>query len=219
MAKTDFEMGMKVHEHLKKLGLENPMIWDEIACADRRTSMEDGMVKVCKHLGLNPEDPSTCGTPHRLSKMYLDEICWGLDYAQFPHAMTTPNEGNKNEIVLVRDIEVKSLCEHHFMPVVGHAHVAYIPNEKLLGLSKFNRIVDFFSRRPQLQERLGSQILETLKYVLDSDDVAVVIKADHMCVTFRGIQDHSSNTITSHMSGRFFDIPAARAELMSLLSL
>lgn len=217
MAKVDSKLGFEVHEHLKAKGLENPIVWDNVHAEGREDNIGETMGHFCQHLGLSSEDPSTCGTPHRLAKMYVNEICWGLDYNKFPHAMTTPNEGNKDEIILVRKIEVRSLCEHHFMPVVGHAHVAYIPDQKLLGLSKFNRIVDFFARRPQLQERLGSQVLEALKYILGTEDVAVIIRADHMCVTFRGIQDQSSDTTTSHMSGRFLTQPAARAELMALI--
>lgn len=217
MAKVNAKLGFQVHEHLKKQGVENPCDWDRIHDDDRKDDIEKVMGEFCGRLGLSSTDPSTVGTPHRLAKMYVDEICWGLDYYLFPHAMTTPNEGNKDEIVLVRKIKVYSLCEHHLMPVIGEAHVAYLPNEKLLGLSKFNRIVDFFSRRPQLQERLGSQVLEALKFILDTEDVAVVIKARHLCVAFRGIQDHQSDTVTSHMSGKFFTEQSARAELMSLI--
>ena len=215
MAKTDIELGMQVHEHLKELGIENPIAFHKAASANQPL-MENAMDDFCTELGLDLKHPSTCGTPHRLAKMYKNEICWGLDYSRFPHCMKTPLEGQR-DIVLVKNIEVKSLCEHHFMPVLGVAHVAYIPNEHNLGLSKLNRIVEFFGRRPQLQERLGAQIAAALQLILDTEDVAVIVDAEHLCVKFRGIQDHSSSTTSSHMRGKFLDNTAARAELLQLI--
>jgi GTP cyclohydrolase I len=121
-----------------------------------------------------------------------------------------------DEMVLERNVQVYSLCEHHFLPVVGGAFVAYIPNEKVIGLSKLNRIVDFFSRRPQIQERLTAQIQETLKFLLETDNVAVVIQAEHMCVKLRGVEDACSDTTTSKLSGTFKTNPTTRAEFFSL---
>lgn len=215
MAKTDYELGKQVHEHLMNMGIENPIAFAKVQ-EDNQSMMEKAMQGFCTDLGMDLEHPSTEGTPHRLAKMYKNEICWGLDYARFPHCMKTPVEGAR-DIVLVKDIVVKSLCEHHFMPVLGVAHVAYIPNEHNLGLSKLNRVVEFFSRRPQLQERLGAQVAAALQHILNTEDVAVIIDAEHLCVKFRGIQDHSSSTTTSHMRGKFMQNTAARAELLQLI--
>jgi GTP cyclohydrolase I len=175
------------------------------------------MEGLCINLGMDLEDPSVEGTPRRLAKMYFNELCFGLHYENFPKCLITPNGGKFDEVILVRDITLKSLCEHHFMPVLGKAHIAYIPKDHILGLSKFNRIVDFFSRRPHLQERLGQQISEALKMILQTDDVAVIIDAEHFCVKFRGIQDECSSTVTSVMSGRFRTDSALRAETLSLV--
>lgn len=216
MAKTDAKLGQRIHEHLKTLGIENPIDFANVKDFGV-TSLEAVMSNVCKQIGLSATDPSTEGTPHRLAKMYKKELCWGLDYENFPACLITPNEGHVDGILCERNIAVKSLCEHHFMPVIGVAHIAYIPKDKLLGLSKFNRIVEFFSRRPQLQERLGEQILATLKLLLETEDVAVIVDAEHLCVKFRGIEDCGSSTITSLMSGKFRTEASARLELLSLI--
>lgn len=218
MAKVDPEMGKRIHQMLVARNLENPIMWDRVKEDNAQKEMEAGFAQVCKHLGLDPTHPSTEGTPHRLAKMYKKEICFGLDYDQFPHAMVTENDSKFQSIMCERNITVKSLCEHHFMPVLGIAHVAYIPDQKLIGLSKFNRVVNFFARRPQLQERLGQQILAVLQELAGTDDVAVIIKAEHFCVKFRGIEDESSDTVTSLMGGRFFTDALARQELMSMIN-
>lgn len=166
-------------------------------------------------LGLNLQDDSLCDTPTRVAHMYLEEIFYGLDYNNFPKITTVTNHMKYDEIIAVK-CKVRSCCEHHLVPFTGTAHVAYIPNSHVLGLSKFNRIVDFFSRRPQIQERLTEQISASLRYILGTEDVAVVIDAEHMCVQLRGIQDESSNTITSKLCGRFRTVPEARAEFLAL---
>lgn len=218
MASCEPTLGQSIHEMLVSRGLENPIDFNAVH-AYSPLSLTKSFDNVCEQLGLSAIDPSTTGTPARLAKMYKNEICWGLNYNLFPSCLTTPNDMNCQEIILVRNIEVKSLCEHHFMPVIGRAHIAYIPGDKLLGLSKFNRIVEFFSRRPQLQERLCEQIAATLSYILDSLDVAVIIEAEHFCVKFRGIQDDCSDTVTSRMLGKFFTESSARSELLSLIAL
>lgn len=218
MASQDPILGKEIHEKLKKLGIENPIHFEQFQKTDKRDLSRE-LRSFCNHLGLDLKHPSTEDTPCRVGKMYKEEICWGLDYNKFPKAMTVDNEGDKDEIVLIRNIEVKSLCEHHFMPIIGKAHVAYIPNNKLLGLSKFNRIVEFFSRRPQLQERLSEQIAHALAHILETDDIAVIIEADHLCVKFRGVEDFCSDTVSSKMMGRFKTVKEARQELLSLISM
>lgn len=171
-------------------------------------------------LGLNPSDPNLSGTPRRLAKMYCEELLKGLDYNNFPDCTTFPNpEGGYDEIILVRDIEVQSLCAHHFVPIIGRAHIGYIPSNDLLGLSKFNRVVEFFSRRPQLQERLTKQVQVTLSHILGTPNVGIVIEADHLCVRYRGVQDPCSDTVTSAMSGVFRERPEARSELLALINM
>lgn len=220
MAKSNYDLGQEVHKMLLGKGLENPIDWDIVTAnfgEGGLTALKYGAETLCYNLGLSTEDPSTVGTPLRLAKMYRNELCWGLDYGNFPDTMLTPTQGHLDEMVLVRDIEVKSLCEHHFMPVLGRAHVAYIANGSCLGLSKFNRIVEFFSRRPQLQERLCQQIQHTLMHVLNTEDVAVIIDAEHFCVKFRGVEDSCSSTVTSCMGGRFRNQPEVRMELLALI--
>jgi GTP cyclohydrolase I len=220
MADNNHKLGLEIHEHLKRLGLETPMRpeHEEEKLIARKFLAQDAFSSILLGLGLDLDDDSIKDTPRRLSKMYHDEICWGMDYEKFPSCTTVSNKFNYDELVIIRDIEVKSLCEHHFMPIIGRATIAYIPTQKVLGLSKFNRIVEFFSRRPQVQERLTEQIAATLRYILGSDDIAVIIAAGHYCVKFRGIEDICSDTVTSKMLGRFRTKPELRAELMSLVS-
>tara|TARA_R100001086_G_scaffold246048_1_gene177764 strand:+ start:866 stop:1522 length:657 start_codon:yes stop_codon:yes gene_type:complete len=215
--KTDFKLGTRVRKALVNAGVENPIDFT-MSGKTNVSDLERDLAPFCENLGLDLKHPSTKGTPHRLAKMYKNEIFTGLNYENFPACMEVPNDGKADEIVLIRNIELKSLCEHHFMPIIGSAHVAYIPSSKLVGLSKINRVVEFFGRRPQLQERLTEQIATAFIEILGTKDVAVIIEAEHFCVKFRGCEDHHSDTVTSKMSGRFKDVPEARAELMALIN-
>lgn len=209
--KSDNTLGWQVHEHLKNLGLETP--FDAAWVRDGRGSTVDPSVPqdtleelfhdVLVTMGMDMTDDSLIDTPKRVAKMFLNEIFYGLDYNNFPKATVVQNKIHYDEMVQERDITVKSTCEHHLLPIIGLAHIAYIPNETVLGLSKLNRIVDFFSRRPQIQERLTAQIHAALCFILDTDDVAVTIEAEHMCVKTRGVEDACSDTVTSKLSGRF----------------
>jgi len=154
-------------------------------------------------LGMDLTDDSLSGTPPRVAKMYVEEIFSGLHPDNKPDVKLFDNKYQYNEMLVERDIKVQSHCEHHLVPIIGKAHVAYISSGKVIGLSKINRIVDYFSRRPQVQERLTIQIANELKKILQTEDVAIVIEASHMCVTMRGIKDESSSTVTSHFSGKF----------------
>ena len=154
-------------------------------------------------LGLDLKDDSLSGTPQRVAKMYVNEIFSGLNPANKPAITTFENKYQYKRLVIERNIPLQSTCEHHFQPIFGVAHVAYIPNGRVIGLSKLNRIVDFFARRPQVQERLVMQIAEELKKVLHTEDVAVYIDARHMCVQARGVQHHGASTITAEYSGKF----------------
>ena len=154
-------------------------------------------------LGLDLTDDSLKDTPKRVAKMYVKEIFSGLNPANRPVIALFDNKYKYDEMVLEKNITFYSNCEHHFVPIIGKAHVAYISNGKVIGLSKLNRIVEYFAKRPQVQERLTMQITNELKKILNTEDVAVVIDAKHLCVSMRGVKDESSTTITASYSGKF----------------
>jgi GTP cyclohydrolase I len=172
--------------------------------------------EIMKTLGLDLEDDSLRGTPMRVAKMYVKEIFSGLDPDNKPAATLFENKFQYKEMLVEKDILVQSYCEHHFVPIVGKAHVAYISSGKVIGLSKINRIVQYYARRPQVQERLTVQIAEELKKVLNTEDVAVVIDSAHMCVSLRGVKDNHSSTISSHYSGKF-ENAETRKEFLSYI--
>ncbi|WP_028978190.1 GTP cyclohydrolase I FolE [Sporocytophaga myxococcoides] len=154
-------------------------------------------------LGLDLRDDSLSGTPHRVAKMYVKEVFSGLNPANKPNIKLFDNKYRYNEMLIEKDITLYSYCEHHFVPIIGKVHVAYISGGKVIGLSKINRLVQYYAKRPQVQERLTNQISEGLKEALQSEDVAVIVDAVHLCVSSRGIQDTSSSTITANYSGVF----------------
>jgi GTP cyclohydrolase I len=218
---NDIELGMKVHQHLLGLGLETPMVKSRPEALGPYELKPFEAIQSCHHgimesLGLDLNDDSLKDTPKRIAKMYCHEIFNGLDYANFPKCTTVENKMQYQEMVCVDQIEVKSMCEHHFLPFVGFATIAYIPAKKVLGLSKFNRVTDFFSRRPQIQERLTEQVSAALRLILETEDVAVVIRSSHFCVKLRGVEDSCSDTITSRLSGKFRTVDSLRAEFLAL---
>lgn len=159
--------------------------------------------KIMQTLGLDMADESLQGTPYRVAKMYVKEIFKGLNPEYKPVARKFGNKYAYQDMVLEKNIHVSSFCEHHFLPFIGKAHVAYISSGKVIGLSKINRIVDYYSRRPQVQERLTLQIADELRNALESEDVAVFLECKHLCVSTRGIQDRQSSTVTTEYSGAF----------------
>lgn len=161
--------------------------------------------EIMKTLGLDIEDDSLRDTPLRVAKMYVNEIFSGLNPENKPSITLFENKYNYNQMLVEKNIKVHSFCEHHFVPIIGKAHVAYVSNGHVIGLSKINRIVDYYARRPQVQERLTEQIAEELKKSLHTEDIAVLIEADHMCVTLRGIKDEGSSTTTSSFHGKFLE--------------
>ena len=169
-------------------------------------------------IGLDRSDESLAGTPHRVAKMYVQEIFRGLNPEHMPEARSFPNDYGYGEMLIERDIAVHSTCEHHFLPITGRAHVAYKSSGRVIGLSKLNRIVDHFARRPQVQERLTRQIAEALREALGTEDVAVVIDAHHFCVSSRGIGDPHSSTVTAEYLGAFRN-PEVRREFFALAGL
>lgn len=171
---------------------------------------------IMETLGLDLRDDSLQGTPRRVAKMYVNEVFSGLDPASHPKPTLFANKFGYKGMLVERDIIVHSFCEHHFVPIIGRAAVAYFSSGEVIGLSKLDRIVKHFAARPQVQERLTEQIAAELKRVLRTDDVAVLIDAEHMCVKLRGVKDDCSSTVTSHYSGRF-ESPEVRSEFLGYL--
>ncbi len=165
--------------------------------------IKDDVRRIMETLGLDLSDDSLKGTPNRVAKMFVKEIFGGLDPNKKPKASTFENKYKYGEMLVEKNITLYSTCEHHLLPIVGRAHVAYISNGTVVGLSKMNRIVDYFAKRPQVQERLTIQIVEELQSVLNTKDVACVIDAKHLCVNSRGIRDIESSTVTSEFGGKF----------------
>lgn len=206
MEKTDAALGAKVHEHLVSVGLETPMNYEQVQVKDDKKIkvIAKHFTAIMEELGLDLTDDSLIDTPNRVAKMYVREIFTGLNYDNFPKCTRIENKmGENNSFVLERNVNVQSNCEHHFVVIDGKATVAYIPKKTILGLSKLNRIVQFFSKRPQVQERLTEQIAETISYITGSPDVAVYIEGVHYCVKSRGIQDVTSSTMTLATRGAF----------------
>jgi GTP cyclohydrolase I len=209
MEKCDPVLGEQVRQHLLSVGLETPMVYDRVK-ADQKTKINNiasHFTAIMEELGLDLTDDSLCDTPNRVAKMYAREIFFGLDYDNFPKCTRIENKlGQTDSFVLERKINVQSNCEHHFVVIDGKATVAYIPKKTILGLSKLNRIVQFFAKRPQVQERLTEQIAETISFITDSPDVAVYIDGAHYCVKSRGIQDVTSTTMTLATRGAFAEM-------------
>jgi GTP cyclohydrolase IA len=186
---------------------ETPMRDDAFDLKDTEKMMiiRDHFRQIMLTLGLDLEDDSLKGTPGRVAKMFVQEIFSGLDPDKKPIASVFENKFNYGQMLVEKNINLNSTCEHHFLPIIGKAHVAYISSGMVIGLSKINRIVDYFARRPQVQERLTVQIANELKKVLKTEDVAIVIDARHLCVSSRGIKDENSSTLTAEYGGKFKD--------------
>lgn len=214
--KADPELGQRVHEYLVKMGVETPTVENNLSRSDKIEIIERKFKDIMETLGLDLNDDSLIETPKRVAKMYVGEIFWGLDYDAFPKCTTVANKMKYDEMVVERNVNVQSNCEHHFVIIDGLATVAYVPNEKVLGLSKINRIVEYFAKRPQIQERLTEQVFHALCYILETDNVAVMIDAQHYCVKSRGVEDTGSSTVTTKLGGGFKTDAAARAEFLSI---
>lgn len=187
--------------------LETPMRTDafKLSDKDKIDKISYHFQEIMQSLGLDLNDDSLSGTPQRVAKMYVKEIFKGLNPANKPKIALFENKYNYKQILVEKNITLYSSCEHHFVPIIGKAHVAYISSGKIIGLSKLNRIVQYFSQRPQVQERLTMQIANEIKLLLNTEDVAVVIDATHLCVSSRGIKDVNSSTITAEYSGKFLN--------------
>lgn len=215
--KCDTSLGEQVEAHLRALGLHTPTT-DKLDRPDSEKidAIRDHFEKIMDILGLDLNDDSLAETPSRVAKMFVKEIFAGLKVENFPKCTTVENKmATGKEFVLERKINLSSSCEHHFLPIMGYATVAYIPKDKVLGLSKMNRLVRHFMKRPQIQERLTVQIKEALSVILGTPDVAVYIDAKHTCVSTRGIEDFNSSTVTLAAGGAFQTNDLLRSEFLT----
>lgn len=215
--KTDPILGEKIHQHLVSCGVETPTNKVKLFSDNKKKidTLENHFSAIWETMGLDLTDDSLAETPKRMAKMWVLETMWGLLPENFPKCTTVLNKMNYDEMVVETNINVPSLCEHHGVVIDGLATVGYIPKDRVLGLSKIPRIVEYFSRRPQIQERLTEQVFHSLQYILGTDDIAVVINAVHYCVKSRGVEDANSRTITSKLGGAFKE-PEVRSEFMGL---
>ncbi|MCF0069265.1 GTP cyclohydrolase I FolE [Dyadobacter sp. CY261] len=201
-------------------GIETPLRKDAFAMEDelKMELIEKHFRHIMEIMGLDMTDDSLKGTPKRVAKMYIKEVFSGLDPKNKPAIALFDNKYKYNQMLVEKDISVFSNCEHHFVPIYGKAHVAYISSGKVIGLSKLNRIVEYYSKRPQVQERLTVQIANELKQALQTEDIAVVIDAQHMCVQSRGIRDSGSSTVTAYYGGKFEE-ETTKKEFLSYLGM
>ena len=207
---------MRVRDALIEKGIETPLQQnDSMSSEKNKNNIEYHVNEILKLLQLDLSDDSLKDTPKRIAKMYVEEIFSGLDYSNFPKITLIDNKMSCDEMVRVNKISLTSTCEHHFVVIDGYATVAYIPRKKIIGLSKINRVVRFFSQRPQVQERMTQQILVALQTLLESDDVAVKIDATHYCVKSRGVLDSTSSTTTTALGGIFKSNAATRYEFLN----
>lgn len=204
-----------VRHALIERGLETPLLPHQFERDEKYRRIKNSFSDIARTLGLDLSDDSLSETPHRIAKMYVDEIFSGLDYFNFPKITVIDNKMGVEEMVKVSDISLTSTCEHHFVTIDGTAKVAYIPSDKIIGLSKINRIVRFFAQRPQVQERMTQQVLVALQTLLQTDDVAVSIEATHYCVKARGVMDANSRTQTTALGGSFKAEHKTRAEFLA----
>jgi GTP cyclohydrolase I len=206
------------HDHPVSNLHQTPLRPDAFALDDdlKKELIAEHFRSIMLVLGLDMEDDSLKGTPERVARMYVEEIFSGLNPENKPRVSMFENRYLYKQMLVEKDITVHSYCEHHFVPITGKAHVAYFSSGKVIGLSKLNRIVQYYSKRPQVQERLTVQIADALKEAMQTQDVAVLIDASHLCVQSRGVQDIQSSTITSEYSGRFLDA-SVRNEFLTLV--
>lgn len=217
--KTDAALGKKVRDHLMMIGIETPHTTAaELGNKRKIDHLGYLFVDVLETLGVDSTDESMRDTPKRIAKMLVNETMWGLKAENFPAITTFHVASSYSQTVQETGITIMSCCEHHWATIDGFATIAYIPKNRVLGLSKLNRIAEYFSRRPQVQERLTLQIAETLKFILDIEDVAVAIDATHYCVKARGVGDANATTRTTSLHGAFLKDAATRSEFIAFHS-
>ena len=202
-------------ENMLKGVMPSPLNKKNVLTDEQKIKLiEENFKEIMIALGLDLKDDSLRDTPRRMAKMYVHELFKGLNPQNFPKMTTIENKMNYDQMIVVQDIELMSTCEHHFQPIQGFATVAYIPNKKVIGLSKINRIVGYFAKRPQVQERLTKQVADCLQQVLETDNVAVHVNAKHFCVIARGIEDIHSSTATCELRGDFKFNDSTRREFL-----
>ncbi len=206
-------------EHIST-GIDTPLMANafEMSDADKIEKIEFHFKEIMETMGLDLSDDSLKGTPKRVAKMYIQEIFSGLNPANKPKIALFENKYQYDQMLVEKDITFYSNCEHHFVPIFGKAHLAYISSGKVIGLSKINRIVNYYARRPQVQERLTMQIANELKKILETEDIAVILDAKHMCVSSRGIKDNSSATVSSFYGGKF-NTESVKQEFLKYINL
>jgi len=198
--------------------VETPLLPDAFEKSDEEKikNIEGYFAQIMTELGLDLSDDSLAGTPYRVAKMYVKEMFYGLNPENRPKVSTFSNHYEYRKIIVEQNINIDSACEHHFLPITGYAHIGYIPKDRVIGLSKINRLVDYYAHRPQVQERLSLQILQDLQKELETDDVIVMINSKHLCVSTRGIKDKDSFTTTLEYGGCFNE-RAHREEFINLI--
>jgi GTP cyclohydrolase I len=212
---------MEKHDHIGdnhiSTSVETPLVPNAFDKSDdeKIANIQGYFSKIMEELGLDLTDDSLSGTPYRFAKMYVKELFYGLNPANKPKASTFENKYGYGKMLVEQNITIDSSCEHHFLPITGYAHVGYIPKDRVIGLSKINRLVDYYSHRPQVQERLCLQILKDLQETLGTEDVIVLVNAKHLCVSSRGIKDKNSYTTTIEYGGSFNDL-AVRNEFFKI---
>jgi len=216
--KTDPKLGLQIDQHLLKCGVATPVDMQYLRKENKEKIdfITQRYREIWRTIGMDLSDDSITETPLRMAKVDVLETFWGLIPENFPKCTAVENKMKYDEMVVERKINVMSRCEHHGVVIDGFATVGYIPNETVLGLSKLNRVVEYFSKRPQIQERLTEQIYHALQFILDTDNVAVIIDAEHYCVKSRGVEDVNSSTVTSKLGGVFKSDPATRQEFLAI---
>ena len=216
MKENELENIEYLGDHHLSTNVETPLRNDAFEKSDdeKIENIQRYFRKIMDELGLDLTDDSLSGTPYRVAKMYVKELFYGLDPSQKPKLSTFENSYNYNNLLVEKGIRLDSVCEHHFLPITGFAHVGYIPNKRVIGLSKINRLVSYYAHRPQVQERLCRQIIKGLQEALETESVIVAITAKHLCVSSRGIKDNDSQTTTIEYGGDFNDI-ALRSEFFN----
>lgn len=218
--KTDKILGQSVKAHLAKHNVESPIDFDvyhKTTSKEKVDFISSKMTEILTMMGFDLTNDSVTDTPSRVAKMWVSEVMSGLDYDNFPKVMTFENKFDSTSMVVERNVKSMSLCSHHLVTIDGKCTVAYIPNKKIIGLSKIPRVINFFSRRPQEAERLTLQIYHALQYILDTDDIAVYVTGVHYCVKSRGIEDTGADTVTSHLGGAFKTNPDLRKEFFDAI--
>lgn len=217
--KADTILGSEVKQYLESKGLLTPTTDNKLSYDKKKKLIEKHFTAIMETLGLDLSDDSLNETPTRVAKMYLNDLFWGLDWDNFPKCTTVENKmAAPNEFVLVKNMEFNSTCEHHFITIYGKVSIAYIPKERVMGLSKMARVARFFAANPSVQERTTHQIAEALKFILKTEDVCVYVDAVHYCMRARGVRDSGSSTVTMAASGKFADDTSSlRREFLSNL--